>query len=64
MLHENHELVPLIINSIRQDLLGRADIVKATNDPNAQKLVATNELFQCLALTCIANIGMFLCISL
>lgn len=39
LLHENHELIHLVVNSIRKDLLDN------------------NELFNCLALHCIANIG-------
>lgn len=38
-LHEKHELLPLVVNSIRKDLLD------------------TNELFNCLALHAIANVG-------
>lgn len=39
LLHENHDLIHLVVNSIRKDLLDN------------------NELFNCLALHCIANIG-------
>lgn len=38
-LHEKHELLHLVVNSIRKDLLG------------------SNELFNCLALHAIANVG-------
>lgn len=38
-LHEKHELLPLVVNSIRKDLLD------------------VNELFNCLALHAIANVG-------
>eukprot|EP01111_Echinosteliopsis_oligospora_P009213 TRINITY_DN2665_c0_g1_i1.p1 TRINITY_DN2665_c0_g1~~TRINITY_DN2665_c0_g1_i1.p1 ORF type:complete len:1051 (+),score=302.86 TRINITY_DN2665_c0_g1_i1:172-3324(+) len=43
LLHENHELIPLIINSLQEDLGSRA--------PRA------GEFFQCLALDAIGNIG-------
>lgn len=39
MMNEHHDLVPLVVNSLRKDLLD------------------ANELFNCLALHCIANIG-------
>ena len=38
-LHEKHTIFPLVVNSIRNDLLDN------------------NELFNCLALHCIANLG-------
>lgn len=43
LLNENHEMIPLIINSLQEDLNSRA--------PKA------GEFFQCLALDAIANIG-------
>ncbi|KAK3247659.1 hypothetical protein CYMTET_42846 [Cymbomonas tetramitiformis] len=39
MINEGHEFLRLVINSIRNDLIGR------------------NETYQCLALTCVANVG-------
>eukprot|EP00457_Paulinella_chromatophora_P000942 gb/GEZN01000944.1/.p1 GENE.gb/GEZN01000944.1/~~gb/GEZN01000944.1/.p1 ORF type:complete len:996 (-),score=239.00 gb/GEZN01000944.1/:356-3343(-) len=44
LLHENHELLRLIIQSVKKDLV----------PPKGKQ---PNEVFQCLALSCVANVG-------
>eukprot|EP00004_Rigifila_ramosa_P026248 TRINITY_DN808_c0_g1_i1.p1 TRINITY_DN808_c0_g1~~TRINITY_DN808_c0_g1_i1.p1 ORF type:complete len:998 (-),score=275.97 TRINITY_DN808_c0_g1_i1:42-3035(-) len=58
LLNENHEMIPLIVNSIRQDLLGKNEAPVAVSKPqDAARLAAMAEISQCLALAAVANIG-------